>query len=75
MIDSRRTFLAISLLATTSMPGASFAHASSPTHVPGNRNAIHLQEHFRLTNRHLPGNHQAQPRQQVEDPFADLILG
>ena len=76
MIDSRHAFLAITLLATAaSMPGAAFAHARSPVHVSGNRNAIHLQERFRLTNRHQPYNHPAQPRQQVEDPFADMNLG
>jgi hypothetical protein len=76
MIGSRRAFLAFSLLATTaSMLGAPLAHASSPMHVSGSRNAIHTQEHFRLSNRHLPSNHEAQPRQHVEDPFADMILG
>lgn len=76
MIGSRRAFLAIALLASTvSMPDASFAHASSPIHSPGNGNAIHLQERFRLTDRHLPSNRQAQPKQHFEDPFADLILG
>jgi len=76
MIGSRRAFLALSLLATTaSMLGAPLAHASSPMHVSGNGNAIHTQEHFRLTNKHLPSNHEAQPQQHVEDPFADMILG
>lgn len=76
MIGSRRAFFAIALLATTaSMLGAPLAHASRPTHVSGNRNAIHTQEHFRLTNRYLPSNHQVQPQQHLEDPFADMILG
>jgi hypothetical protein len=76
MIGSRRAFLAIALLATTaSTLGPSLAHASSPMLVTGNRNANHPQEHIRLTNRHLPSNHRAQPQQPVEDPFADMILG
>ena len=76
MIDSRHAFLAITLLATAaSMPGAAFAHASSPAHVSGSSNVIRLHERSRLANTHLPYNRQAQPRQHVEDPFADMILG
>jgi len=69
MIGSRRAFLAIALLATTaSVLGAPLAHASSPMHVSGNWSGVHSQEHVRLTNRHLPYNHQAQSQQHVEDP-------
>lgn len=76
MIGSRHAFLAIALLATAaSMPGAAFAHASSPAHVSGSSNAIRLHERSPLANTHLPYNRKAQPQRQVEDPFADLILG
>ena len=76
MIGSRRASLAIAVLATTaSMLSAPLAHASIPMHFSGNRSTIHSQERFRLTNRHLPRNHQAPPQPQVADPFADLILG
>jgi hypothetical protein len=76
MIGSRRVSLAIVLLATTaSILGAPLAHASSPVHFPGNRSIIHSQERSRLANRHLPCNHQQPPQRQVEDPFADMILG
>jgi hypothetical protein len=75
MIASYRTCLAIVLLATTtSVLGAPLAHAGSPMHLSGKRGIIHSQERFRLTNRHLPYNHQA-PLQQVVDPFADMNLG
>lgn len=76
MIGSRRASLTIALpAAAASVLGVPLAHASSPMRVPGNRNANHPQEHVRLTNGHLPCNHQAHPRQHVEYPLADMILG
>jgi hypothetical protein len=75
MIASYRTYLTIVLLATAaSVLGAPLAHAGSPMHLSGKRDIIHSQERFRLTNRHLPCNHQAPP-QQVVDPLADMNLG
>jgi len=76
MIGSRRAFLAAALFAAAaSTLGAPVALASGPMHVPGPASAVHGQERFRFTTRHFPSSHQAQPRQPVEDPFADLILG
>jgi hypothetical protein len=76
MIGSRHVFLTIALLApTASMLGAPPAHACSPMHVSGNKHPIQSREHFRLTNMHLPRQHQPQIQQHVEDPFADMNLG
>lgn len=76
MISSRRAFLVAALFAAVAPTlGAPAALASSQMHAPGPAEAVHGQEGLRFTTRHLPSSHQAQPRQPVEDPFADLILG
>lgn len=76
MTHSRRAFLAIALfVAAASTLGAPTALAGSPMHVPDPRVAVHPERGFRPIDRHLPTIRQAQPRQPVEDPLADLILG
>jgi hypothetical protein len=76
MTGSRRASLTIALLVTAgSMLGAPLAYARSPMHSSGNRSNVHSQEHLRFTTGPLPCIRQAQPRQHVEDPFADINLG
>ncbi|QOZ09898.1 hypothetical protein [Bradyrhizobium sp. CCBAU 51765] len=75
MTHSRRAFLAIALFAVACTLGAPSALAGSPVHVPDPRVAVHPERSLRQIDRHLPNIRQAQPRQPVEDPLADLILG
>jgi hypothetical protein len=76
MTNSRRAILAAALFAVAaSMLDAPVALAADSAHVSGPTKAVHGQERLPFTKSHLPSSHQAQPRQPVEDPLADLILG